>query len=323
MGEQEGVGPANLVVVSEFATDHLQVGCVMVLDESDAADWVTSHDARQPATAIEAREIVRMDGVLQRVINREVVHSCDTLGGVDVIPQDLHIPVPILSDGVRCPNRTHVLLLEPSTIAQNKIEADRPEANVLHEPLHVCLRIFLDLLIGVVDVRRVLDVLARGLGAPAVARGIVPADSPTLPIWVLERGPLPLAVLLRGTPVVDDDVCHRGDPRAVQLGDQLPQLLVAAILRVQVVPLPRQVAAVVDTLRRRRQPQHVDASLLQLRNAALHDIIPTILVVTTVPIEGLQKDVRLCVAHARRFEHGLCLAHGAFTPRPLILTFVD
>mmetsp|Transcript_104036 Transcript_104036/g.299470 ORF Transcript_104036/g.299470 Transcript_104036/m.299470 type:complete len:469 (-) Transcript_104036:796-2202(-) len=323
MREQEGVGTADLVVVSELAADDSQVGRVMVLDEGHAAHRVQAHDAGQLAAATEPGEVVAVDGVLKRVVHRKVVDGHDTLRGVDVVSEHLHVAVPILRDRIGMADGANILLLEPCTVAEHEVQPDGSEAHILHEPFDEGLTIILDLLVRVVDVRRVLDVLARRRRALACARGVVVADGPRLPIGVLEGCPFAVAVLLRGAAVVDDDVCHRRDAGVVHILDEAPEVLVATVLRVQVVPIAGQVAAVVDTSGRRGEPAHVDARLLKLRHSALKDLVPAALVVATVPVEALQHDVRLDIAHARGLQLRPCLAHDRVAARALVHLVVD
>mmetsp|Transcript_78399 Transcript_78399/g.199309 ORF Transcript_78399/g.199309 Transcript_78399/m.199309 type:complete len:525 (-) Transcript_78399:644-2218(-) len=319
MRQQEGIRSAHLVVVAELATHDGQVASVVVLDEGHAPDRVASHDARELSPTIQAAEVVGVDAILERVVHRKVVHCHEALGGSDVIPQDLDIPVPILGHRVGRARGADVLLLEPGAVAENEVQAQGAEPDIFHEPLDEGLGVLLDLLVGVVDVRRVLDVHASGIGTLAVPRAVVPADGPALPVRILEHGPLALIVLLLPTSVVDHNVGDGGDASPVHLFDDCPQLGLRAVLGVQVVPLARQVSPVVDGLGGRRHPDHVDACFLHVGYRRQEGLVPTILVVATLPIEGLQQDVGLRVAHARHPQHVHSLARDALAARALVL----
>mmetsp|Transcript_64675 Transcript_64675/g.186009 ORF Transcript_64675/g.186009 Transcript_64675/m.186009 type:complete len:799 (+) Transcript_64675:111-2507(+) len=320
--QQEGVRSAHLVVVAELATDDSQVRRVVVLHEGDAPDGVAAHHAGQLPPAVQPREVVAMDGILQRVVHGEVVDRRDALRRVDVVLKHLHVAVPVLRHRVRVAHRAHILLLEPGAIAKHEIKTDGAEPDVVHQPLDERFGVFLHLLVRVVDVRGVLDVHPRGLSPLAGAGWVVPADRPRLPVGVLEAGPLAVAILLGGASVVDHDVRHRGDTRRGELLDQAPQLRIRPVFAVQVVPLARQVAAIVDAMGRRGQPRHVDASLLHPGHSTLDHVVPPVLVVAALPIEGLEQDVGLLVAEPGRLQLLHSLARHVVAQGPLVHVLV-
>mmetsp|Transcript_18149 Transcript_18149/g.38805 ORF Transcript_18149/g.38805 Transcript_18149/m.38805 type:complete len:792 (+) Transcript_18149:36-2411(+) len=317
--EQEGISPADLVVVSKLAPDDLQVASVVILNKGHTSDRIGAHDAGKSTTAIETPEVVGVDRILECVVDREVIDGCHSLSRVDVIAQDLHIPVPILCHCVGGSHASDVLFLDPSPIAEDKIQTDGSETDLFDKPLHVGFRVFLDLLVRVVDVWGVFDVLARGLRTLTEAGGVVPADGPALPIRLLEDSPLTVLVLLLGAAVVDHDVGDGANARLVHRRDQRLQLFGGAVLAVQVVPSARQVASVVDALRGGREPDHVDARLLHVGHLAGEDLVPAILVVAAVPVEGLQHDVRVLVVQTGSLEHRLRLRDNRFATWTFVL----
>lgn len=69
--------------------------------------------------------------------------------------------------------------------------------------------------------------------------------------------------------VVDDNVSNGLDPVLMHDRDELPQLSLCAVLAVQVVVVPGQVALGTDSITGRRQPDGCEACLSNRRNLVL------------------------------------------------------
>mmetsp|Transcript_102327 Transcript_102327/g.315759 ORF Transcript_102327/g.315759 Transcript_102327/m.315759 type:complete len:466 (-) Transcript_102327:1966-3363(-) len=301
--EVEGVGAGHLIVVAEGATYDSQLVRVVVVDKRHGAGRIPAQNTAEAATLVELRKVVGVDASLQHVVRREVVHRHAALALADVVVQAVGVAVPVLRHGEGRASCSHVVPLEVGRVALHEIEAQGTEAHILHHVPDVCVDILADLLIGVVHARRVLrDLHPRAPRAAATRHGrAVVADGPTLPVGLLELQPASRGVLCGCTAVVHYDVEDGAHLLLVHGGDEALQRRRVAVLVVQDVPLPGEIAMLVHRVRGRGKPHHVHACRAELRQQAQEDAVPTVRL-AGAPIEGLEHDHALLLAQARRVE---------------------
>eukprot|EP00959_Pyramimonas_sp_CCMP1952_P211764 4431503-Pyramimonas_sp.AAC.1 len=165
-------------------------------------------------------------------------------------------------------------------------------------------------LVAVVDVGRGVEVLPRLV--VALPRKGARAHRPLLPVHLHAVPTVPLLVrALRGraptnqptqkglirslyvcvrpidAPMVDDDVRHGVHPAVVYRGDELPQLRLRAVRRVQLVQIPRQVPLGGDGVRGGGQPDAGEPCRRDVVQLLLHDVVPVVL--RRVPVEALER----------------------------------
>mmetsp|Transcript_6183 Transcript_6183/g.14778 ORF Transcript_6183/g.14778 Transcript_6183/m.14778 type:complete len:324 (+) Transcript_6183:36-1007(+) len=208
----------NLVVVSERATNYLQMVCIMVLHECARSYWVHAHDATRFASPIQSAEVIGSDTVLQCVVHREVKHSDRALRGIDVVAKDLWVSVPVLRHREWRSSRSNILLLEARREADDEVKPQSAEAHFLKDPVDPLLDILLDLRVGVINVWSVLQELSGTVRSFTHTGVIVSADGPSAPVRLLEHSVLASAILLGGTSVINDCIHHGSNASLAESG---------------------------------------------------------------------------------------------------------
>ena len=224
---------------------------------------------------------------------------------------DVHRPRP---HGV-----VHVLLHKSRAVSFGVIEPPPDEPDGVFEPVEPRGEFAPHVLVGVVQVRRGRERLARVAVTLAVKHGIVLDDGPRSPRpvealpglhvvgWrerhVAEDPPGAVLVLSVRAPVVDDDIRHRLDPRGFELATQRLEFLFCAVPAVEVVEPLGQVSLRRDGVRRRREPDGVDAGLHQRGNVREDLPVPAAVRgqaqfpgVAAAPVEALQHHRRVVLA---------------------------
>mmetsp|Transcript_10316 Transcript_10316/g.17757 ORF Transcript_10316/g.17757 Transcript_10316/m.17757 type:complete len:339 (+) Transcript_10316:872-1888(+) len=281
---------------------------VMVVYERHRARGPQAHHAWGAALRVgEAPALVPPERLLQDALRGEVEGRGGAAGGVAPVHSPLPMGVlvvgehpigvvasiPELSDGQPRHGGVHVLLREVPTVSLHEVEAETVVADDLAHPLHPLLQLGPHHVVGVVNVGGG-SVLIPGPGVASSAPfRIVAGDHALIPGEAAPKLVPPAVLLDGGAAMVDHDVRDGLDVALPHLLDQVYQLLLGSVLRVQVVQVQRQVPLLTDRLRRWRQPDACETSVRKLVNARLHIVVPThpIKPVARLPVETLQQDL--------------------------------
>mmetsp|Transcript_72683 Transcript_72683/g.173514 ORF Transcript_72683/g.173514 Transcript_72683/m.173514 type:complete len:325 (-) Transcript_72683:2388-3362(-) len=210
--QDQSVASQSLIVVAKAASDNCQLVGVVVVNEGTRPRRIPARNASKPATTIHLLEIVAVNATLQCVVQREVVDGHETLALAHVVVKPVGVAVPVLGHREGRAGRSHVVRLEARGVALHEVEAQRPEADLVHQVPDIFVDICLDAGVGVVHAGRVRGRLSRGVRPAATGncRAVV-AHCPTFPIWLLELQPSPGRILQGCTAVVYHHIQHWND----------------------------------------------------------------------------------------------------------------
>mmetsp|Transcript_13470 Transcript_13470/g.56426 ORF Transcript_13470/g.56426 Transcript_13470/m.56426 type:complete len:754 (+) Transcript_13470:938-3199(+) len=216
-----------------------------------------------------------------------------------------------------------VLAHELACVALGEVEAPAVVADVVAEPAEPALEVAADDVVGVVNVRRSGEVVARLVVASAREALVGARNRPLTPAHPLLAVvvPLPVPALLRGRAVVDDDVGVRIHALVVQRTEAGAQLALGAVATVQAVKVRRQVALRRDGVRGGRHPHAREARFGDIGSLGLHDAIPG--VVVALPVEALKDDLAAELQAIERRLLGAPARHPARDVQELLLNGGD